>query len=65
MYKIQFYAFGKVGGDDVAKVNRWLEKAHVAATPGTAFGAPGWIRIAYATSMERHAEALDRIEAVQ
>lgn len=60
-----FYAFINVGGDDVATANRWLDKAHVAATPGTAFGAPGWIRISYAASMERLAEALDRIEAVQ
>ncbi|HJK60368.1 MAG TPA: pyridoxal phosphate-dependent aminotransferase, partial [Methanocorpusculum sp.] len=43
-----FYAFINVGGDDVATANKWLDKAHVAATPGTAFGAPGWIRISYA-----------------
>ena len=60
-----FYAFINVGGDDVATANKWLDKAHVAATPGTAFGAPGWIRISYAASMERLAEALDRIEVVQ
>ena len=60
-----FYAFINVGGDDVATANKWLDKAHVAATPGTAFGAPGWIRISYAASMEWLAEALDRIEAVQ
>ncbi|HJK59828.1 MAG TPA: pyridoxal phosphate-dependent aminotransferase [Methanocorpusculum sp.] len=60
-----FYAFINVGGDDVATANKWLDKAHVAATPGTAFGAPGWIRISDAASMERLAEALDRIEAVQ
>lgn len=60
-----FYAFINVGGDDVATANKWLDKAHVAATPGTAFGAPGWIRLSYAASMERLAEALDRIEAVQ
>ena len=60
-----FYAFISVGGDDVATANKWRDRAHVAATPGTAFGAPGWIRISYAASMERLAEALDRIEAVQ
>ena len=60
-----FYAFINVGGDDVATANKWLDMAHVAATPGTAFGAPGWIRIPSACSMERLAEALDRIEAVQ
>lgn len=60
-----FYAFINVGGDDTATANLWLDKAHVAATPGTAFGAPGWIRISYAASMERLKEALDRIEAVR
>ncbi len=60
-----FYAFINVGGDGVATANEWLDKAQVAATPGTAFGAPGWFRISYAASMERLAEALDRIEAVQ
>jgi aspartate aminotransferase len=59
-----FYAFINVGGDDSAMANRWLDKAHVAATPGTAFGAPGWVRISYAASMSRLEEALDRIETV-
>jgi len=59
-----FYAFINCGGDDNATANIWLEKAHVAATPGFAFGAPGWIRISYAASMERLEEALNRIESV-
>lgn len=59
-----FYAFINCGGDDVAIANTWLEKAHVAATPGTAFGAPGWIRISYAASLERLTEAMNRIEKV-
>ncbi|MDV0441008.1 pyridoxal phosphate-dependent aminotransferase [Methanorbis furvi] len=59
-----FYAFINVGGDDVATANLWLDKAHVAPTPGTAFGAPGWIRISYAASMERLEEAMNRIESV-
>ena len=49
----------------MATANEGLDKAHVAATPGAAVGAPGRIRISYAASMERLAEALDRIEAVQ
>ena len=57
-----FYAFIHCSGDDAAVANRWLEEGHVAATPGFAFGAPGWIRISYAASMERLGEALDRIE---
>jgi len=59
-----FYAFVKVGGDDVEIVNRWLELGHVAATPGSAFYAPGWIRLSYATSMDRLKEAMGRIRRV-
>lgn len=59
-----FYAFINCGGDDTAVANLWLDKAHVAATPGSAFGAPGWIRISYAASMERLEEAMNRIEAL-
>jgi len=56
-----FYAFVKVSGDDVEVATRWLEQAHVAATPGSAFDAPGWIRLSYAASMERLHEAMGRI----
>jgi aspartate aminotransferase len=44
--------------------SRWLEKGHVAVTPGSAFFAPGWIRLSYATSMERLEEAMSRIKRV-
>jgi len=56
-----FYAFVKVAGDDMEVASRWLEQAHVAATPGSAFDAPGWIRLSYAASMERLHEAMGRI----
>jgi len=56
-----FYAFAHVGGDDLAVASEWLEERHVATTPGSAFGAPGWVRISYATSMERLEDAMDRI----
>lgn len=59
-----FYAFVKVNGDDVEVANRWLDKGHVAATPGSAFYAPGWIRLSYATSMEKLREAMGRIKRV-
>jgi aspartate aminotransferase len=59
-----FYAFVKVAGDDMDIASRWLEKGHVAATPGCAFYAPGWIRLSYATSMERLKEAMVRIKRV-
>jgi aspartate aminotransferase len=41
--------------------NEWLEKAHVAATPGSSFDAPGWIRLSYAASLDRLKEAMGRI----
>jgi aspartate aminotransferase len=59
-----FYAFVKVAGDDMEVASRWLERGHVAATPGSAFYAPGWIRLSYAASMERLKEAMGRIKRV-
>ncbi len=61
-----FYAFTNVSrygsGDEFAE--RLLKEAHVAVTPGSAFGSVGanYIRISYATSQERIREALLRIE---
>jgi aspartate aminotransferase len=59
-----FYAFVKVQGDDMEVASRWLEKGHVAVTPGSAFYAPGWVRLSYATSMENLKEAMGRIKRV-
>ena len=59
-----FYAFVRVAGDDMEVASRWLEKGHVAATPGSAFYAPGWIRLSYAASMEKLKEAMARIKRV-
>ncbi len=39
-----------------------LEEAHVALVPGSAFGAEGYLRISYATSMENIKEGLTRIK---
>lgn len=47
-------------GDDVAAY--LIENAHVAVVGGTDFGAPGHIRISYATSMQNLEEGLDRID---
>jgi len=58
-----FYAFARVPGDDLDVAKIWLEKAHVAVTPGSAFYTPGWERISYATSMEHLRDALGRIRA--
>ncbi|MCX8103521.1 MAG: pyridoxal phosphate-dependent aminotransferase [Candidatus Bipolaricaulota bacterium] len=38
-----------------------LESAHVAVVPGAAFGAEGYIRISYATSLEQLREGLKRL----
>jgi aspartate aminotransferase len=59
-----FYAFVKVKGDDMEVASRWLDKGHVAATPGSAFYAPGWIRLSYAASMEKLEVAMARIRKV-
>ena len=39
-----------------------LNKAEVALVPGSAFGAEGYLRLSYATSMETLNKALDRLE---
>jgi aspartate aminotransferase len=68
-----FYAFPNVsahlgeGKNAVAKnctelSKLLLEKAHVALVAGEAFGAPGFLRISYATSIERIEEGLRRLE---
>ncbi len=46
--------------DDFA--NAFLEKAKVAVVPGSGFGADGYVRWSYATSMENIKEGLDRLE---
>ncbi|MGB5286102.1 MAG: aminotransferase class I/II-fold pyridoxal phosphate-dependent enzyme, partial [Polyangiales bacterium] len=72
-----FYAFanvqgliGKRGGgktleNDLDVAGYLLEEARCAVVPGTAFGAPGFLRISYAASNEMIREGLGRIaEAV-
>lgn len=71
-----FYAFADVRGlyglswngkeiltdEDVAF---WLlDRAHVAAVPGSGFGAPGYLRFSYAASEERIAAGVDAIRRV-
>ncbi|MGH9704829.1 MAG: pyridoxal phosphate-dependent aminotransferase [Candidatus Acidiferrales bacterium] len=49
------------GEIDTASVTKQLlEEQHVLVVPGEAFGAPGFLRISYATSMERIEEGLRR-----
>jgi aspartate aminotransferase len=48
--------------DTTALCKQLLERQHLAAVPGEAFGMPGYIRISYATSLERIEEGLRRLE---
>ena len=70
-----FYAFPNVsahlasgrGGRGLAKdttdlAKLLLDNARVALVPGDAFGAPGYLRLSYATSLERIDEGLRRLE---
>ena len=48
--------------DDVAFTEYLITKVGVAMIPGSAFGAPGYMRLSFATSQENLTKALDRIE---
>ena len=67
-----FYAFPNVeqviakidGVDTDVELSTWLlENAEVAVVPGTPFGAPGHIRLSFATSMDNLHRAVARIKA--
>ena len=47
--------------DDIALSEYLLDKAGVALVPGSAFGAPGYVRISFATSMDKLKDALARL----
>jgi aspartate aminotransferase len=47
--------------DDNAFCEFLLSDALVAGVPGSGFGAPGHLRLSFATSMENLAKALERI----
>ena len=66
-----FYAFPRVQEaidrltgieDDVQFSEHLLEEAGVAVVPGSAFGAPGYIRLSFATSMEQLQLATKRLK---
>ena len=68
-----FYAFPSVQGvinshpnasDDIALSDLLLNEADVALVPGSAFGAPGYVRLSYATSMDNLQTAIQRIKKV-
>lgn len=56
-----FPDFSAVDPDDIALAKRLLEEAHVAVVPGTPFGAPGYLRLSYATSMDNIEEGMRRL----
>jgi aspartate aminotransferase len=67
-----FYAFADVRGamrnlglrDDNAFAEYLIDKAGVAVVPGSGFGAPGHMRLSFATSMQMLHKAIDRMRAV-
>jgi len=67
-----FYAFPNVAGaieakglaDDTALAELLLNEAEVALVPGSAFGAPGYIRLSFATGLDTLKEAIGRIARV-
>ncbi len=66
-----FYLFPEVSeairmlglADDQALAEALLEKAGIAAVPGSAFGSPGHLRFSYATSDRVLQEAVERLRA--
>lgn len=66
-----FYAFPDVQGaidaldgisDDPALATHLIEQCGVATVPGSAFGAPGCLRLSFATGMENLEKAMDRLD---
>ena len=66
-----FYCFPDMNGlikkldsisNDIELAEFFLEKAEVAMVPGSAFGAPGCMRISFATSMENLEKSMERIK---
>jgi aspartate aminotransferase len=64
-----FYAFPSVAehlrdgvADTTALAKQLLERQHLVVVPGDAFGTPGYLRISYATSIDRIEEGLRRLE---
>jgi aspartate aminotransferase len=63
-----FYAFPNISAhynaempNDMVVAKLLLGREHVAVVPGEAFGAPGFLRLSYATSMDRIDEGLRRM----
>lgn len=50
--------------NDIELAEYLLEKGEIAMVPGSAFGAPGYMRISFATSMENLQKAMERLEKI-
>ena len=67
-----FYALPRITGvlqrrglaSDTDLIELLINEADVACVPGTAFGAPGHIRLSFACSMEKLEDAINRIKRV-
>ncbi len=67
-----FYSFPRVQGlierlglkDDVEFSTYCLEKISLALVPGSAFGAPGYVRLSFATSMDNLKLAIERLSKI-
>ena len=53
---------GKLVNTDMEFADYLLDEAKIAVVPGSAFGAEGYIRLSYATSMENIVNGIDRLE---
>ncbi len=67
-----FYAFPRVKGlisrlglkNDIELSTYCLEVLNIALVPGSAFGAPGYVRFSFATSMNNIKQAIERLSKV-
>jgi aspartate aminotransferase len=67
-----FYAFPQIQDaatalglqSDAEFAEHLIEKARVATVPGSAFGAPGYLRLSFASSMDELKTAIERVKAV-
>lgn len=67
-----FFAFPNIEGlikrlglkDDMELADFLLTEAAVAVVPGTPFGAPGYIRLSFATSLDNLQEAVGRLQSI-
>ena len=48
--------------NDIELAEYLLEQGEIAMVPGSAFGAPGYIRLSFATSMENLQKGMERLK---